>query len=411
MSDAERAIDALLADAHLAAPHQIPGLVARHAAALGADDALVYLVDLQLRVLVPFLEPGGPGAGRLVDPLSVDGTLPGRAFQHVEVLTQDAPDGRIRVWVPLLDGTERLGVLGLTVDAAAAPELASGLVGVRLRRFATLVAELIMTKTMYGDTIVRLRRQAVMGLAAELQWSLLPPLTFACREVTIAAALEPAYEVAGDTVDYAVDAGQARIAVLDGMGHGLHSAQAATVAVAAYRNARRTGRSLTDTAEVVHDALIEAVGSAAYTTAVLAELDTDTGMLSWINAGHPEPLLLRDGRLVRSLHTRPRLPLGLVINGYPLRTGSVGREQLQPDDRVLLYTDGVTEARSPTGAFFGDEALVDLLGRSFAAGLPAPETMRRVVRALLDHQQGQLTDDATLLLLEWRKRDTEALVP
>jgi Stage II sporulation protein E (SpoIIE) len=411
MNDAERAVDALLEDAHLAAPHQIAELAARHAATLGADDALLYLVDLQQRVLVPFLDAGDPGAGRQVEPLSVDSTLPGRAFQHVEVLTQDAADGRVRVWIPLLDGIERLGVLGVTVDAAVAPEIADGLVGVRLRRFATLVAELIMTKTMYGDTIVRLRRQSGMGLAAEMQWSLLPPLTFACREVTIAAALEPAYEVAGDTVDYAVDAGRVRVAVLDGMGHGMRSAQIAALAVAAYRNARRADRSLTDTAEVIHLALIEAFSATTFVTAVLAELDTGTGLLSWVNAGHPEPLLLRDGRFVRFLHSPPTLPLGMVVNGRPATAITVGREQLQPDDRVLLYTDGVTEARSPAGEFFGDQALIDLLGRNLAAGLPAQETMRRVVHALLDHQQGQLTDDATLCLLEWRNSNADALTP
>ena len=149
----------------------------------------------------------------------------------------------------------------------------------------------------------------------------------------------------------------------------------------------------------------------AFATAVLAELDTDTGMLSWVNAGHPPPLLLRDGRLVKSLQIRPMLPLGLVVAGRPADTITVGREQLQSNDRVLLYTDGVTEARSPTGAFFGEPALIDLLRRNFAAGLPAPETMRRVVRALVDHQQGQLTDDATLLLLEWRNSNTDALTP
>jgi serine/threonine protein phosphatase PrpC len=411
MTDAERAVDALLADAHLAAPYQIAALVARHAATLGAADALVYLVDLQQRVLVPFLDPGGPGIGRQVEPLGVDATLPGRAFQHIEILTQDAVNGRVQVWIPLLDGTERLGVLGVTVDAAVAPDIADGLVGARLRRFAGLVGELIMTKTAYGDTIVRLRRRSEMGLAAEMQWSLLPPLTFACRELTIAAALEPAYEVAGDTIDYAVDVGSARLAVFDGMGHGLRSAQLAVLAVAAYRNARRADRSLTETASVIHRALVEAFGGAAFATAVLAELDTDSGVLSWVNAGHPRPLLLRGGKLVRSLYARPMLPLGLMVNGRPDTVITVGREQLQPDDRVLLYTDGVTEARSPAGAFFGDQALVDLLGRNFTAGLPAPETMRRVVHALLDHQQGQLTDDASLLLLEWRKANTDRLLP
>jgi serine phosphatase RsbU (regulator of sigma subunit) len=240
----------------------------------------------------------------------------------------------------------------------------------------------------------------------------MPPLTFACRQVTVAAALEPAYEVAGDTVDYAVDAGVARAAVFDGMGHGLASAQLATLAVAAYRNARRANRSLTDTVTRISGALVEAFAGTVFSTAVLVELDTDTGVLSWVNAGHPEPLLLRGGKVVRSLHTRPTRPLGLRISGEPPVTDmAVGRVQLQPDDRVLLYTDGVTEARSPTGDFFGERALVDLLVRNLADGLPTPETMRRVIRALLDHQQGQLTDDATLLLLEWRSDGTDAMTP
>jgi serine phosphatase RsbU (regulator of sigma subunit) len=70
----------------------------------------------------------------------------------------------------------------------------------------------------------------------------------------------------------------------------------------------------------------------------------------------------------------------------------------------------VTEARSPSGDFFGEERLADLLVRNLAAGLPTPETMRRMVRALLEHQAGQLHDDATLLMLEWRA-DNAPLLP
>jgi serine phosphatase RsbU (regulator of sigma subunit) len=69
---------------------------------------------------------------------------------------------------------------------------------------------------------------------------------------------------------------------------------------------------------------------------------------------------------------------------------------------VLLHTDGVTEARAPDGTFFGDQRLTDLIIRNLAAGLPAPETMRRVVRALLEHQQGNLSDDASLVLVQWQ---------
>ncbi len=411
-SDGERLLDAMLDEAHLLAPHELPELVDRHAAALGVQDAVAYLSDLQQNVLVPFLGVDGPEPTRHVEVLGIDSTLAGRAFQHVEILTQEAAEDAVRMWLPLLNGIERLGVLAVTVPDRAALETDGGILLTRLRRFASLVAELVMTKTLYGDTIVRLRRRADMGLAAEMQWSLLPPLTFACRRVTVAGALEPAYEVAGDSVDYAVDAGCARFAVFDGMGHGLQSAQLAVLAIAAYRNARRGGRSLVDTARSIDAAVTSVFGGDAFTTAVLAELDTETGVLRWVSAGHPEPLLLRGGRMVRSLHVEPSLPFGLGgVLGGPAAPVAVGSEHLEPGDRVLLYTDGVTEARSPTGAFFGLERLVDLLARNLAGGLPTPEVMRRLVRSLLEHQQGQLDDDATMLLAEWRTGDAKALLP
>jgi serine phosphatase RsbU (regulator of sigma subunit) len=65
---------------------------------------------------------------------------------------------------------------------------------------------------------------------------------------------------------------------------------------------------------------------------------------------------------------------------------------------VLLYTDGVTEARTADGELFGLDRLVDLLEREAASGRTAEELLRRLVRAVLDHQAGGLRDDATLLV-------------
>lgn len=408
----ELAVTDLLTAAHLSASHHLPGLLTAHGRRLGVTGTIAYLADLQQDVLVPFVGSDGPAQDESLRALAVDTTLAGRAYQQVQVLTQDLTGGQVRMWLPLLDGSDRLGVLSVVIadrSSAERPELLA-----RLHQFAALAAELVMTKTLYGDTIVRLRRSSEMGLAAEMQWSLLPPLTFACDTVTIAGALEPAYQVAGDTVDYAVDAGCARVAIFDGMGHGLQAAQLAALTVAAYRNARRSERSLTDTASSIDQALLSVFGGEAFTTAVLAQLDTDTGRLEWVSAGHPEPLLMRAGKLVKSLHIDPAPPLGLGHAAGPHGSAdpvTIGSEQLEPGDRVLFYTDGVTEARSPDGDFFGPERLVDLISRNLAGGLPTPETMRRVVRALLSHQQGQLSDDATMLLLEWRSGNEQALLP
>ena len=120
------------------------------------DVAKAYLADLQQDLLVPFVGSHGPDADTSLQALAVDATLAGRAYQHVQVLTQELPDGRVRLWLPLLDGSDRLGVMSAVATnnvAAAAPELLE-----RLQQFAAITAELIMTKTMYGDAIVRVRR-------------------------------------------------------------------------------------------------------------------------------------------------------------------------------------------------------------------------------------------------------------
>jgi serine phosphatase RsbU (regulator of sigma subunit) len=396
------ALDRLIHGSQAASPDQLPDLVADAAGDFGSEDTLIYLADVQQRVLVPFVAPVGHHHDTYADALGIDSTVAGRAFQHTRQLSQSAPAGpggeRTRIWLPLLAGAERLGVLGITLPTQALDDT-DGMR--RLEHFTSIVAALVMNKTLYGDSIVRTRRTNPMTLAAELQWSLLPPLTFISPSITVAGGLEPAYEVAGDSLDYAVDAGTARFAVFDGMGHGLVSAQLISLVVAAYRNARRLGQSLTETAGHIESAVNEVFRDDSFATGMVCELDTASGRLTWISAGHLEPLLLRGGRFVRTLHVEPMLPLGLNEALGDRLTAEVGSEQLEPGDLVLIYTDGVTEARSPGGEFFGQDRLVDMVLRNLAAGLATPETMRRVVHALLDHQAGHLDDDATLLIIEW----------
>ena len=77
-----------------------------------------------------------------------------------------------------------------------------------------------------------------------------------------------------------------------------------------------------------------------------------------------------------------------------------GEEWLEPGDMLLLYTDGLTEARRPDGQLFTVERLGEFIERQAANGLPAPETLRGLREAIIERGEGSLRDDATALLIE-----------
>ena len=177
------------------------------------------------------------------------------------------------------------------------------------------------------------------------------------------------------------------------------------MAVAAYRNSRRQRLKLGETADAVDEAIKVRFGSERFVTGVLAELDLASGRFRWIRAGHPAPLLLRGNKVVKTLLGDGGLPLGL---GSP---GDEAEEPLEPGDQVVFFTDGVTEARSPGGTFFGTDRLADLVSRASAGGQPPPETLRRLLHSILDHEAGDLQDDATAVLVEWAGQAKETLEP
>jgi hypothetical protein len=388
-----RTLVELLEASHLASVEDVPRLVAEHGRHAGLGNVQIYLADLQQNTLRRL---GGPGdePGPDADELRIDGTLPGRAFQEVRILASSEAGVTEHWWVPLLDGTERVGVLRIT----AAPGADEGVVD-RMRHLASLIALILVSKRAYSDSYAKLVRTAPMNVAAEMQWNLMPPLTFADREVTIGAVMEPAYEIGGDAFDYSVRGRTVHVAIFDAMGHDVSAGLSANLAVAACRNHRRQGMELAPNSDAIEDVLIEEFGRATrFVTAIMMQLDVDTGVLTWVNRGHHPPVLIRGGRWISTLTCPPAHPMGLDL-GLPV---TLCQAHLEPGDRILLYTDGITEMRNARGEEFGLHRFVDFMIRQNAAGLPVPETLRRLIRNVLDYHDNRLHDDATVLLLEWQ---------
>jgi hypothetical protein len=382
----ERLLGALLDQAHELPPQLIVPLVADAVRGFGGRDPALLLQDYGQLVLVP-LSGRGLATG---EPVPIDGSPAGEAFLRGVPVEVSQADGT-RLYLPLLDGGDEVGVLALTLDAVDGDDRRL------LGRFAGLVADLLVTKSGYTDRIFQARRLEPMSVAAEIQWSLLPPLSMTVPRVAVAGILEPAYQVAGDSFDYALNDDILHVATIDAMGHGLDAATMATVAIGAYRHARRADIGLAEIYAFMDRAVAEQFGPDHFVTAQMMRLDIATGHLQWVNAGHPAPLLIRDHVVVERLESATTLPVG-----FGGEEPVISERVLLHGDRVLCFTDGLVEEREAGGEQFGEEQLIDwvnLVERS-------QEGVRAVVRALShvlkEKRGGRTSDDATLFLIEWR---------
>jgi serine phosphatase RsbU (regulator of sigma subunit) len=358
-------------------------VIAAACAPVPAWDPIVYLGDFSGQQLFPLTAADATE--------EVAGSMAGRAFSTGQPVTTGRDDG-IRVWVPVSEQASRTGVLAVTVadDAAETIERVA-LLGV----FAGLV---IAAAARVSDVPYVRRQGQDMSLAAGMQWDLLPPLNTRTPGATIAGLLEPAYDIAGDAFDYSISGAHLDFAIIDGMGHGIGSTLLTGLAVGAYRHARRRNASIEDLHTSIDEALTSNYDDDSFATGIVGRLAFSTGRLQWSCAGHPPPLLLRGRKVVAELANEPVLPFGL--RGRP----RLGVADLEPGDVLLLYTDGVTEARAADGELFGLDRLTDLLEQEAASERPPEEMLRRLVQALLEHQPEGLRDDATLLLVQWTGR-------
>jgi Stage II sporulation protein E (SpoIIE) len=351
----------------------------------------LYVADYGEEVLKPVLNQ------RTLPPpeegISIRGSVAGRCYTGREMIESESDDGEgPTLWVPIFRRSDRLGVLafGLKEHSPWISALAPAV--------ALAIGSAVIGASRHSDVFELARGARHLTLAAAMQWDLLPLPIYQDPALELAGRVEPAYDIGGDAFDFAANPEATEIAVFDAMGHGLDSTLLTTLAVGAYRFARRRNESLVNTAQDIDEAVVAHPREDVFVTGHLCRLHLD-GRLEWLNAGHPVPLLVRDHTASPLGDPPPMLPFGL--EGRP---GDITTVQLQPGDIVLFYSDGVIEARPQEGEAFGMGRFVDMAGRH---GDPETDTfllVRQVLDSVKEHARGVLRDDATLVALRWRSR-------
>ena len=385
-SGAYAQVAALLHESRRQAPDQLGAFLAQRVAVFGMRDLSVYVTDFEQRRLVPIAGSAATAS------IGLDDSTGGRSFTTASQM-EEPSDGGVRLWSVVVDGAARLGVMSVTVSELDQDgrSLADSLAGV--------VAALLVTRGQCTDAYTALRRSEKFSLAAEMQWELLPPLSLDSGRVSVAGLIQPAYDVGGDSFDYAVNGDTLDFAVFDAMGHGLASSQLAHLAVSSYRHSRRSGLDLEATYHAMDTAVAARSPADEYVTCILGRLDLLDGQLTWINGGHPLPLLVRAGEVLGTLSCEATFPPGLGLS-FDGGVAEIAHHVLKPGDRLFCITDGVVDSHRPGGEDFGQERLVALLGERSRSGLDAAETVRQLSHSVLDHH-GELSDDTTAFLIDF----------
>lgn len=313
-------------------------------------------------------------------------SLPDSVYQGVlfTQLVEVAADGD--GWLALIPVTERgdaIGILELCLAERPDAETLD-----YLEAAAHALAYVLIASRRHTDLFEWAQRDVPFSIAAEIQRRLLPSAyTAEGGSFTIAGWLEPAHTAGGDTFDYSVDREYLYASITDAMGHSTEAALLATFAVGSLRNTRRRLASPADQADAANAGLLAHARPDQFVTGQLVRIRLADARVEFVNAGHPPPYLVRDGKAT-TIGLASDLPFGVQPLPYQVQTF-----HLQPGDRLLLVTDGYLERN--TAEVDVERVLEDTAHRH------PRQIVRELAGNLLEATDGRLQDDATALCIDW----------
>lgn len=269
-------------------------------------------------------------------------------------------------------------------------------VGDLSRAFQSMLGELhTQVAQLKNETRAREAVESELRLARAIQVSLLPTQFVDRADVRLHAISVPAKFVGGDFFDYLfLPSGELAFVIADVSGKGVPAAMFMAVTRTILRDLLSRGEEPGEVLTKANALLMDANPESMFVTVFLGRYDPATGKLLYANAGHPPPLAVSRGGVVRELAGGGGTVLG-VLEGQAF-TNAAGR--LEAGERLVAYTDGVSEAKSPAGPMFMTERLEELC-RSL--GERTPEAVCKQIFDTVDEfQAGRLHDDVTVLVLE-----------
>jgi len=274
-----------------------------------------------------------------------------------------------------------------------------GEAGVLATAFKTMVLDLeTYIRNLTQMTMENERIATELNVARQMQADMLPNIfpPFPERaEFEIYAIMEPAKEIGGDFYDFfMIDSDHLGIVIADVSGKGITAALFMVIAKTLISNWARNGLTPSDVFTKVNNQLCEGNESAMFVTAWMGILKISSGELTYSNAGHDPPLLMKSGESFKQLQTAKNLMLA-AMDGIDYKQSRI---QIASGDRLFLYTDGVTEANNAKDEQYGQNRLLDILnGTSFKK----PSEALLEVKANIDrfaNEEPQF-DDITMLML------------
>jgi phosphoserine phosphatase RsbU/P len=264
-----------------------------------------------------------------------------------------------------------------------------------LTTLASVAAIRVENARLVEARLERERLERELALASEIQQRFQPTAPPQVNGYELQGISFPCYEIGGDYYDFIErEDGRLIIALGDVSGKGTAAALLMSSLHAAIHAQSASHDSLVATISAVNRYLANNIPANRFVTLFYAELDPESGALSFLNAGHNPPLIVHAAGTVEQLASGG-LPLGIK----PDAEYREGRTQLQLGDVLVIYSDGVTEATNPTGEEFGATRLYEVVSRNIQAS--AAGIRDRIESSLTKFAQGtSAADDITLVIVK-----------